>query len=173
MNFLKQHVTSLKLSTDEQKLRTIVNLTFSQNLTQFETYLRLTEWFRQYIDHYAIKSESLQLRKIRLLKLAFKSDNAKKIYTIKIMLHQSSNDKINVFETLQKDLSKSIYLVHFDLAKQLYADLNFSDADMNVMIYHVKSKSSFEFSKYSFRNCVQSMSEWLWHSTLRVRASST
>ena len=155
VNLLKQHVTSLKLSTNEQKLRTITNLTFSRNLTQLETYLRLTEWFRQYIDHYAVKSESLQLRKIRLLKLAFKSDNAKKIYTIKIILHQFSNDEINVFETLQRDLFKSIYLIHFDFAKQLYADLNFSDAGMSVMIYHVKS--SCEFVEYLFRNCVQSI----------------
>ena len=157
VNFLKQHVTSLKFSTNEQKLRAIVNLIFSQNLTQLEIYLRLTKWFKQYIDHYAVKSESLQLRKIRLFKLTFKSNNAKKIYTIKIMFHQFSNDKINVFETFQKNLFKSIYLIHFDFAKQLYADLNFNDADMSVMIYHVKSKSNFEFSKYFFQNCVQSI----------------
>ena len=155
VNLLKQHVTSFELSTNEQKLRAIANLTFSRNLTQLETYLELTKWFRQYIKHYASKSEFLQLKKILLLKATLKADNAKKSYAMKIKLAESSNDEITVFETLQKNLFKSTYLVHFDLTKQLYADLNFSDIDMNVMIYHVKS-NAFIF-EYSSRNDVQSI----------------
>lgn len=90
VNFFEQHVTFLKLSTDEQKLHVIMNLIFSQNLTQLKMYLDLIEWFRQYIDHYAFKAKSFQLRKTRLLKAVSKSDNAKKFYAAKTKLTQST-----------------------------------------------------------------------------------
>ena len=155
VNFLKQHVTSFELSTNEQKLRAIVNLIFSRNLTQLETYLELTKWFKQYIKHYASKSEFLQLKKTLFFKATLKTDNARKFYAMKIKLAESSNNEITVFETLQKNLFKSTYLVHFDFTKQLYVDLDFNDIDMSVMIYHVKL-NAFIF-EYSNRNDVQSI----------------
>ena len=53
---------------------------------------------------------------------------------MKIKFSDLSNDEIRFFETFQKSLFKSIYLVHFDLEKQFYTDLNFSDIDMSAMI---------------------------------------
>lgn len=74
---------------------------------------------------------------------------------------QFSNDELKVFETLQKDLSKSIYLIHFDFAKQFYADLNFSDLEINVMIYYItKFKTSAVISfnfEYFFKKSIQSI----------------
>ena len=43
VNLLKQHVTSLKFLTNEQKFHVISNLTFSINLNQLKTYVKLTK----------------------------------------------------------------------------------------------------------------------------------
>ena len=43
INFLNQHVISLKFFTDEQKLHAIANLIFSKNVSQLKTYLELIE----------------------------------------------------------------------------------------------------------------------------------
>ena len=43
VNFLNQHVTSLKFSTEEQKLHAIVNLIFLKVFAQFEVYFELIE----------------------------------------------------------------------------------------------------------------------------------
>ena len=69
---------------------------------------------------------------------------------------QSFKEKIEFFKTIQEHLFKSTYLIHFDFAKQLYVDLNFSSIEINAMIYHVKStfKNIFEYFR---RNAVQSI----------------
>ena len=97
INFLKQHVTWLKLSTDKQKLRAIANLTFLKNFNQLETYLWLTEWFRQYIEQYASKSESLQIRKTRFFMTALKIDHARKTYATKTKFMQFFKKEIEFF----------------------------------------------------------------------------
>ena len=59
VNLLKQHVNSLSLSIDEKKIKTIAQLIFSKTLTNFETYLELIDWFRDYIEKYVKKTKSL------------------------------------------------------------------------------------------------------------------
>ena len=159
VKFLDQHVTFFEFSTNTQKLHAIANLIFSRNLTQLEIYLDLTNWFRQYIKHYAVKSKFLQLRKTRLLKTASKSENAKKSYAVKIKVTQFTKKELNSFKTFQQNLFKSTYLIHFDLTRQLYVDLNFSDTDINAMIYHVfiNMTISEKTSSYSLRNKIQSI----------------
>jgi len=45
------------------------------------------------------------------------------------------------FKTLQALLLKSFYLIHFNLVKQLYIDLNvFKFFDFDVMIYYIKKE---------------------------------
>ena len=101
----------------------------------------------------------MQLRKTRLLKTASKSRNAKKSYAIKIKVTQSTKKEISSFNTLQQNLFKSIYLIHFDLTRQLYVDLNFSDIDINAMIYHVFINMTIfeETSNYLLKNKIQSI----------------
>ena len=68
VNLLEQHVNSLDLVIDEQKLKIISQLIFFATLEQLESYLELTNWFRDYIEKYATKAKSLQNKKIALLK---------------------------------------------------------------------------------------------------------
>lgn len=60
INFLNQHVTSLDLFTNEEKLQIIFNFTFLKTLDKLKIYFELTDWFRQYIESYAAKFKSLQ-----------------------------------------------------------------------------------------------------------------
>ena len=137
VSLLSQHVISLRLFTNKKKLKIIVNLRFSKILRQLKTYLDLTNWFRQYIEHYAIKSKFLQDKKTIFLKSIFKTEKERRFYTSKIKIN-STNFELKSFNIIQETLSKSIYLVHFNAKLQLYANLDSSKKiDVRAMIYHV------------------------------------
>lgn len=136
INLLNQHVTFSKLFTDEKKLKTVVNFSFSKTLRQLEIYLNLTQWLRQYIEKYTNKFISLQHKKTMLLRSTLKLDK-KKFYTSKVKIN-STDFEIEFFNIIQKILHKSIYLVHFNSNLQLYADFGSSkENDVETMIYHV------------------------------------
>ena len=60
VQLLGQKITSLDLSTSEEKLREISKLKFPLNLRQLEPYLGLTRWLRDYIPYYAGIAKPLQ-----------------------------------------------------------------------------------------------------------------
>ena len=99
VTLLKQHVIFFDLSTDEFKLRIIANLKFSSTLDQLKIYLRLTDWFKQYIEKFAAIFKSLQKRKTKLLQYAFKFENAKKSYFSKTKFTKSFIE-LNAFELI-------------------------------------------------------------------------
>ena len=155
VKLLKQHLTFLNLFTDKFKLQAIANLKFSTTLDQFETYFELTKWFRQYIEKYAAIVKFLQMRKTLLLQQTSKSENARKSYFSKIKFTESFA-KIDAFRIIQKSLSTSIYLIHFDSKRQLYIDLDSSKKmKVNEIIYHVIDDSS--HINYSIKKSIQSV----------------
>ena len=155
VKLLKQHVTFLNLFIDEFKLQAIANLKFSTILDQLETYFELTRWFRQYIEKFAAIVKFLQMRKTLLLQQTSKSENARKSYSSKIKFIESFAE-IDAFKIIQKSLSTSTYLVHFDNKRQLYIDLD-SSKEMKIddVIYHVIDDSN--FISYSIRKFIQSV----------------
>ena len=154
ISFLEQHVNSFELVTNDQKLKAIAKLTFPTTLRQLETYLRLTNWFREYIEGYAAKSKSLQERKTNLLKKVLLFERARKTFTSKTKLILSTFDEMKFFCILQKHLSSFFFLNYFDQTKQLYIDLDTNKKnEINAMIYHVSSTVSRE--EYSQRTKIQ------------------
>ena len=158
VTLLKQHVTFFDLSTDEFKLRIIANLKFFSTLDQLETYLKLTDWFRQYIEKFAAIFKSLQKRKTKLLQHAFKFENVKKNYFSKTKFTKSFVE-LNAFELIQKSLFKSTYLIHFNSKRQLYIDLDFNKKmKIDDIIYYVNDNNKSNVSTiYSVKQCVQSI----------------
>jgi hypothetical protein len=73
ISLLKQKIDSLDLITVENKLKTIVKLSFSKTLKDLERYLEIIDWLRDYVTCYAQKVESLQKPKTDLLKKDFVS----------------------------------------------------------------------------------------------------
>ena len=136
---LGQKVDSLGLATSEDKLAAIAKLKFLTTLRQLETYLRLTGWLREYVEHYAKKSEPLQARKTALLKGAPIAGTARKAYAGKTKVLNPTDDERNAYKALQHALSKRRYLIHYNSARELFADIDASkETGMGGMIYHVK-----------------------------------
>ncbi len=141
VQLLRQKISSLRLATDKEKLKAIVCLTFLCTLKELETYLELTEWLCQFISHYTVIIKSLQKRKTILLKSASKAENSCKSYASRISLMKPNPVKIVSFKTLQSLLFKLSYLIHFDLTKCLYINLNaFKSFGFDIMIYHIKKE---------------------------------
>ena len=158
VNLLEQHVNSFDLSINKDKIKIISEFIFSQNLNDFETYLSLTNWFRDYIRNYVMKFESLQNKKTTLLKDSLKLENARKTFAIKIMFSKSTNDELNSFHEIQKNFSQSEFLRHFSFFKQLFVNLNTFDKGIDVMIYHINQKTDFDIIsiiKFSSRKSVE------------------
>ena len=154
VNLLSQHVNSLDLSTNKKKIKTISNFVFSKTLSDLETYLKLTKWFRDYIKNYVIKFESLQNRKTALLKESPKSEQVRKCFTTKTKFFESTFEELNFFRDIQSHFFKIGFFNHFDSIKQLYADFDTNDKNIETMIYHIKENELFDdyLSRKSIRS---------------------
>ena len=91
------------------------------------------------MPHYMAIMKPLQIRKMDLLKPAPKAGNPRKVYSLRTHLDQPTEQEIASFCTLQDLLSQPSFLMHFDLKKRLYIDLDASkEFRFSTMIYHVK-----------------------------------
>ena len=139
MRLLGQKVDSLGLATAEDKLAAIAKLKFPTTLRQLETYLGLTGWLREYVEHYAKKSEPLQAHKTALLKGAPIAGTARKAYAGKTKILNPMDKERNSYKALQHALSMKRYLIHYNPARKLFADIDASkETGMGGMIYHAK-----------------------------------
>jgi hypothetical protein len=162
IQLLDKKVDFLNLFTNEEKLKTIVKLKFSRTLRQLETYLDLTKWMREYVINYFVVSQFLQNRKILLLKNSSMFDRVRQKFSFNTRLLNLTFAKKQAFEDIQQALSKRRKLIHVDIERQLYEDVNVSkEFDIDAMIYHVKNdeknvsnKSSLN-TTYSLRSKIQ------------------
>jgi hypothetical protein len=112
---LEQRVNALELITAKEKLKAIVLLKFSKNLTALERYLELAEYLKDKIYFFVEVFKSLQELKIKLLKDSLK-ENRRKEYINRTKLI-FINKKMISFLLLQKNLIKTTLLIHFDKTK--------------------------------------------------------
>ena len=150
MSLLDQKVDSLDLSIVEKKLKIILSISFSQSLKHLESYLKKTEYLRQYIFYYAQKADSFQRRKILLLKNAFMKKRVRKRHDLQIVVNNFIEKKLNFFNQLQSIFSRAFFLMHFDFKRDLFIDIDASKKrGFGVTIYHIKDVSDFENIKTS------------------------
>ena len=160
ISLLDQKIDSLNLITSEEKLKTIVKFRFSRIFRQFETYLDLTNWLRDYISHYVDISKFLQNRKIELLRDESTIENVRRVYSSKTRVQHSTAKKTVSFDALRTILTKSFYLVHSNSKRQLFINLNANKKfEFDVMFYYVKKVyfDQLEFDKYSLRHVIKSI----------------
>ena len=137
IQLLEQKVNAFDLTTATEKIETIVKLEFFKTLKNLETYFDFIEWLRHYIFYFAQKSNSLQIRKINLLRSASIKDMPRKFYSVRIDLLKIIEQKRDFYEQIQKTFSRQKFLFHFDSIKTLYADIDaFKVYEFDVMIYH-------------------------------------
>lgn len=139
VQLLDQKIDSFDLATSKKKLKTIFKLRYSKNLQTLKTYLRLIEYMRDYVSFYARISKSFQKLKIELLQHDLVVENAKKSYSRRIKVENSTSCERLFFSTLQRLLTKSSYLVHLDSLRRLFVNLDANKKfEFEIMIYHVK-----------------------------------
>ena len=149
VTLLNQRVNNLNMSTIVEKIVVIISFRFSLSLRDLEIFMRLTDWLRSSISRYAQRVQSLQKRKIALIKNVTVSDFARKRQAIKTQLYDLTYEKRVVFRNLQIAFASSIFLIHFDRKRRLYIDLNASKQwDFATIVYHVLS-DSFDDTSYS------------------------
>ena len=131
----------MKLITIDDKLKTILNLTFLKTLKQLETYFDKTKYLRQYVTYYAQKTQALQERKTRLLKKASIKNKSRQHHSRNTAIDDSFETEIDLFNQLQFAFNRLIFLVHFDKTRTLYIDVDASkERDFEIMMYHVKTE---------------------------------
>ena len=138
---LNQKIDSFDLITTKKKLKIIAELFFSIFLKALKKYIEMIEWFKNYVFYYAQKFKALQRKKTKLLKNDSIKKIVKKNFSQKILIKNFNTNELQFYEQLQKNFSKFSWLTHFDISKQLYADIDASKNDFDVMIYHVKNNS--------------------------------
>jgi hypothetical protein len=138
---LEQRVNALELITAKKKLKTIVLLKFSKNLTALERYLNLTNYLKDKVYFFARIIMSLQKLKTKLLKNS-SAEARRKEFINRTKIISISKEMI-FFLLLQKDFIKITFLIHFDKEKWLWIDLDeFKEFDFEVIIFDVIKKFS-------------------------------
>ena len=140
ISLLGQKVNSFELATSVEKLKAITDLSFPKTLKDLETYFEMTGYLRDYVEHYAQKAEALQRRKTALLKNSPIKGTARKNFSCRTLMENLSQDELNSYETFKADFSKPSWLTHFDVSRELYADIDASKKGFGVMVYHRKKK---------------------------------
>jgi hypothetical protein len=155
VQLLNQRIDSLELSTDEKKLKAIFKFKFSRTLKQLKTYLDFIDWMKKYVFHYFIVFQSLQNRKILLLKNSSIVESIKrKFFAFTRFLNSISIEKV-AFDFIQHNLFRSRHLIYVDIERQLYEDIDVSKKfEIDVMIYHVKNDDENLFA-YSSRSKIE------------------
>jgi hypothetical protein len=121
---LKQKVNSLEFTIAENKLKTIVKLSFWKILKDLKRYLEVIDWLRDYVTYYAQKSESLQKRKTNLLKEESIKKKSRKFFNVKILIENSSTIELKAYNQLQSNFSRARWLTHYNRIRQLYVDVD-------------------------------------------------
>lgn len=140
ISLLDQKINRFELFTVTKKLVAILRLKFSTILKDFETYLRLTEWLRDYVSFYAQKADVLRKRKTMLLKVfSFNKEKVRKNFSRRTFVHDSIDFERNSYHQLQNFFARSSWLIHQNFNRVLYADVDESRKKLQIMIYHLKS----------------------------------
>ena len=130
------------MATTEAKLAAIMQLAFSRLLKNLETYLGLTEYFRQYIPYYAQVARPFQER-ITLLNWSVNVEsNARQKVVTRTYITIPTDRELNAFHHLQQLFLRPSILWHYNPSHQLYNDLDASKAfGFEAMMYHSKDTS--------------------------------
>ncbi len=141
---------SLNLTTTENKLKAIVKLSFLKTLKNLEKHLDVIEWLRNYVAYYAQKAELLQERKANLLKRESVKKKSRQFFSLKTLIENSFSIELDAYNQLQSDFSRARWLTHYKKIRQLYANVNASRKNIDVMIYHLKKNINEKFKNDSF-----------------------
>ncbi|KAI9041047.1 uncharacterized protein KD926_007464 [Aspergillus affinis] len=155
VTLLGQRVDSLGLSTPDEKMAAIRELSFPSTLTDPEHYLGLTGYFRHYIAKYASIMEPLQARKTAMLKGNPKSGQESKNWSRKALDNPTDPER-DAFDKFQARFVDPLFLCHFDPERQLYVDLDAFREGYGIVAYYAKVGYEYtDLSKPPLRRVVE------------------
>lgn len=103
----------------------------------------MTGYLRNYVPWYAYVSKPLQDRKTELLKRGPVKGAARKMFAAREAFAYPTGAERAAFTALQKALSSPTVLVHFNILRALFIDLDSSkERGFGAIAYHVKQSSS-------------------------------
>ncbi len=121
-------------------MKAIVKFKISRILKQLEHYLELIKWMRKYIFNYAKISQSLRNRKTLFLNSSSIVEFVRRKFFLNIRLLNLIFATKQAFEHISNALSKRRRLIHVEVKRQLYDDVDVNKKfDIDVIIYHVKN----------------------------------
>ena len=139
---MNKRSTSLISRQSRRELLSSKVIKFSKNLKVLKIYLSLTNYQRKKLVWYAQKTNVLQKEKTRLFKDSSTIESQKRQTYSRTTSIKDSLVLRESFYQLQRTLTISNFLVHYDNTRRLYADIDvFKKRDYDVEIYHVKSDS--------------------------------
>ena len=141
VQLLGQRVDSLGLTTSTEKLDAILKLDFPRTLKDLETYISLTGWLREYVDKYAWKADALLRRKTLLLHGA-PGGAKRKSYARNTLVADPTAEEKQAFQDIQDGFREALRLIHYDNARNLFADVDACYHGYGVQVYHVKGMGS-------------------------------
>ena len=137
---LNQKIDNFEFIIIEKKLKIIFKFRFIVTLKQLKTYLSFIEWMRDFVSYYVQLSNSLQIRKILMLKNSSIKNNVRKRFSNDNRLNIFIDSKMKFYEIIQKIFFKFTFLIHHDRTRQLYVDVDAShERDFETIVYHVKN----------------------------------
>ena len=149
VTLLKQKINNFDLIILTKKFKVIIDLFFFKNLKTLKIYFEMIEYLQNYIFYYVQKSNALNQRKTILFKKKSDKKNVKKNFNVKTLFENSNQNEINFYKQLRKNFSHLSWLIHYDILKKLVADINVSNQNIEIMIYHLKKKNMWSFQKSS------------------------
>lgn len=133
-------MNSLDLIIEEKKLKAINLINYSITLKDLKHYFNLTSYLWNYVFFYAQLTKFLQEFKTRLLKFASIQKLLKRTYTFRHRLKHSIDREMTSFNDLQKTLFNVNMLIHFNLKRVLWIDLNaFKKFEFEVVTFYIKN----------------------------------
>ena len=140
ISLLRQKINRFEFSTTQKKFVIILRFKFFKTLKNFEIYLNIIDYLRNYVAFYVQKIDVLRQRKIMLLKnFSFNKERVRKNFNRRIFVHDSSIDEIDFYKQLQNFFDRFNWLIHHNSIRIFYVDVNDFRRDFEIMIYHLKS----------------------------------
>ena len=157
VSLLKQKIDSFDLIISTKKFKIIIDFFFSKNLKTLKIYFEMIKYLRDYIFYYVQKLNVLNQRKTILLKKKSDKKSVKKFFNVKTLFENSNQNEINFYEQLRKNFSRFSWLIHYDILKKLFANINTSNQNIKIMIYHLNKKKHMMASKIIEKKNVESI----------------
>lgn len=143
VGLLRQRVNSLRLTISDKKLKAIYFLTYPNMLRALEYYLGFTGYLQGYIHIYAQLAAPFQELKRLLLRHTPVASQQRRAYTSKTKLGPLTIQELASFQSIQEALSQLWILVHHDLEKVLWIDLDPSkEFGFGAIVFHTASNKA-------------------------------